>query len=431
MAALLDVRLLVTVAIAAALLAVLGAWRPQLVLPGTIALGVVLTRPSTVGERIPVLGPALIVAGAGLCLLQALRERSVDRGPFPWPFLLLALAWVWLGLHALLAPGSEPSLGTSTLTVFVPVMAAYLVVRDPDLLARVRTALVGLVVVTGALVVIALAAIVVVGSTATLVGTAPLGYAEGVGVYLPGALSYGLDPSALLPRMVGLGREPGVGALFLGWAFFAMPTAFPYPRTSQAVLVLALLGTQSTAGIGLFGACVVLRAVLGRTRFSPWAATAAVLGGAAVVWLAVFSTGFGLLAKIDSPGDSFGSRNQATLNGLHELVSHPFTATTTADLSSINLIAAIAVNGAPWAFLMAAFLLAPVLRAGRRDPLRYGSLFVLLVMLTAQPLAGNAAVLLLALIAFYAADRPERHVPQPLVSVDHAHGAPRRREEHR
>ena len=94
-----------------------------------------------------------------------------------------------------------------------------------------------------------------------------------------------------------------------------------------------------------------------------------------------------------------------TLDGLHALVSHPFTTQSTANLSSTNLVAAIAVDGAPWALLMLAFLAAPMLRARRRDPLRYGSLFVLLIMLTSQPLAGNAGVLLLAVIAFYAADR--------------------------
>jgi hypothetical protein len=412
--ALLDIRVLTALAVAVGVVAVFAVGRPALLLPGAIALGVLLTRPSAIGERIPVLGPVVLVAAAGACLLRALRERSVDRGPFPWPFLLMALAWVWLGLHALFAPGSEPNLGTSTITVFLPVMALYLVVRDPELLARVRTVLVGLVVGISALVVVALVVIAIVGPTATLVGTVPLGYlGSDAGVYLPGALSYGLDPAAAFPRMLTVGREPGMGALVLGWAFFAMPATFPRPRISQAVLVIAILGTQSTAGVGILGVCIVLRAVLGRARFSPWAATVAIVGGAATVWLAAFSTQFGLITKIDAPGGSFAARNQVTLDGLRALVSHPFTTQTTAPVSSTNLVAAIAVDGAPWALLMVAFLAAPMLRARRRDPLRYGSLFVLLTMLTSQPLAGNAGILLLAVIAFYAADRAPATAPSP------------------
>jgi hypothetical protein len=400
--------------VAVGVLAVLAVARPALLLPAATALGVLLTRPSAIGERIPVLGPVVVVAAAGACLLRALRERNVDRGPFPWPFLLMALAWVWLGLHALFAPGSEPNLGTSTITVFLPVMAMYLVVRDAELLARVRTVLVGLIVGISGLVVVALVVIAVVGPTATLVGTAPLGYlGSDAGVYLPGALSYGLDPAAAFPRMLTVGREPGMGALVLGWAFFAMPADFPRPRIAQAVLVIAILGTQSTAGVGILGVCIVLRAVLGRERFSPWAATVAIVGGAATVWLAAFSTQFGLITKIDAPGGSFATRNQVTLDGLSALVSHPFTTQSTAPLSSTNLVAAIAVDGAPWALLMLAFLAAPMLRARRRDPLRYGSLFVLLTMLTSQPLAGNAGVLLLAVIAFYAADRTPAVAPSP------------------
>jgi hypothetical protein len=416
-AALLDIRLLATVAVVGGLLAVAAVRWPSWVLPGTVALGILLTRPSAVGERLPVLGPLVVTAAAGVCLLRALRTRDVDRGPFPWPFLLLALAWAWLGLHALIAPGSEPNLATSTITVLLPVGAFYLVVRDPVLLARVRTALVGLLVAVSALVVVALGLIAVAGPTATLVGAVPLGYVySDAGLYLPGALSYGLDPGAAFPRMLTVGREPGMGALFLGWALLAMPASFPYRRASQAVLAVALLSTQSTAGIGLLGVCLVLRVVLGRARFSPWAAGAATIAGGAIVWLAIFSPAFGLVTKAGAEGGSVDARDRATLDGLTALVTHPFTAQTTADLSSTNLIAAVAVDGAPWSLLMIAFLAAPVVRAHRREPLLYGSLFVLLTMLTAQPLAGNAGVLLLAALSFYLVE--PRRVPVSGVDRD-------------
>lgn len=407
MGALLDIRLLTAVVVVVAVVAVPAVHRPQLVLPATVALGVLLCRPSAVGERLPILGPVVVLGAAGACLLTALRQRTVDRGPFPWPFLLLTLAWLWLGLHTLVAPGSEPNLGTSTVTTFLPVMTLYLVVRDRALLEQVRTAFVALVVAICVLVTVAMAVIAVVGPTATLVGSVPLGYVTSpAGLYLPGALSYGLDPGAPFPRMLTLGREPGMGALVIGWVYFAMPADFPYRRASQSALLVALLSTQSTAGVGIFGVCVVLRAVLGRERFSPWAAGAAVIGGAATVWLAVFSTEFGLISKANAENGSYDARNQVTTEGLHQLVTHPFTAQTTANLSSTNLIAAIAVDGAPWAVLMIAFLVAPVLRARRRDPLRYGSLFVLVTLLTSQPTAGNAGVLIPAVLAFYLADRP-------------------------
>jgi len=415
---LLDVRLLLAVAAAAALVAVIGVRRPDWLLPGAAALGVILCRPSAIGERVPVLGPALLALVGVVALVGALRHRTRDVGVFPWPFLLFGTAWVWLGVHRLLNPLAEPNLATSTLTVFLPVVVLYLVVRDRDLLARTRTALVALVVVSATLTVVALALVLVLGPGTTLLGSVPLGYAgagatdAGAGLYLPGALAYGVDPGALFPRMLGLGREPGMGALVLGWAFFAMPESFPRAVLCKAVLLLALLGTQSTAGIGIAGVCLVLQAVLGRRTFSPLAAGAATVAGVATVYLAVYDPTFGLLSKSQS-GMSFSTRNQATLDGLTALTTHPFTATSTAPLSSVNLVAAIAVNGAPWFVLGTLLLLAPVLRAGRRDPLRYGSLLVLMVMLTAQPLAGNAGVLLLAIIAYYAADRPTVRDPSP------------------
>ena len=175
MDALLDIRVLTALAVAVALVAVLAVGRPALLLPGAIALGVLLTRPSAVGERVRCSvrwwsSPPRARACCAPCASAASTAvRSRGRS------LLMALAWVWLGLHALLAPGSEPNLGTSTITVFLPVMAFYFVVRDPELLARVRTALVGLVVGIAALVVVALAVIAVVGPTATLVGNRAAG----------------------------------------------------------------------------------------------------------------------------------------------------------------------------------------------------------------------------------------------------------------
>ena len=412
MGVLLDIRLLAVVAALLALGAVVAVRCPQWTLPGAGALGVLLSRPSAIGERIPGLGPAVLLAVALACVVEGLRRRSRDVGVTPWPFILFAAAWVWLGLHRLINPLAEPTLVTSTVTVLVPVLVLYAVVRDPELLQRTRTALVALVVAISALVVVALALVLVAGPSATFLGAVPLGYAgDGAGLYLPGALSYGVDPSAAFPRMLVIGREPGMGALMVGWAFFAMPEGFPGSRWWRAVLVIAMLGTQSTAGIGLFGVCLVLQAVLGRRKFSPTAAALAVVGGAAAVYLAVFDPSFGLLSKVDSTGASFSDRNQATLNGLTALTTHPFDAATTAPLSSVNLVAAIAVNGAPWALLTLAVLLAPVLRARRRDPLRWGSLFVVLIMLTSQPLAGNAGVLLLAVIAYYAAEPSRRSAP--------------------
>lgn len=408
---LLDVRLLGATAVVLSVVAVVAVRRPDWLLPGGAALGVVLTRPSVVGEQVPVLGPVVLVAVAGGAVVTALRHRTRDVGVPPWPFALFAAAWLWLAVHRLLNPLAEPNLATSTVTVLVPVLAFYPVVRDRALLERTRTVLVGIVVVVAALTVVALVPIALLGPTATLVGTVPLGYTGGSALYLPGALAYGIDPNALLPRMLGLGREPGMGALVAGWAYFAMPRGFPHARAAKVLLLLGLLATQSTAGVGIVGVCLVLQAVVGRERFSPTAAVVAVIGGIGAVSLAVFDASFGLLSKVDSGGGSFSDRNQATADGLTALLTHPFTAASTAPLSSVNLVASIAVDGAPWFLLAGAVLLAPVLRARRRDPLRYGSLLVLVVMLTSQPLAGNAGVLLLAVISFYAAARPPRDAP--------------------
>ena len=383
---------------------------PQWVLPSLIALGVLVSRPSAFGERWPLLGPVIIAGCAALCLARAVRRREWPQEPVPWPFLLFAVAWIRLGTHRVIVPASEQYLATSVFTWLIPVAAFYLVVRDAELLDRVRRALVAAITGVSVLTVLSILGMLAVGTSAIYLGALPVGYVGGDSdFYLPGSLSYGADPGLFFPRMLGLGREPGMGGLFIGWAFFAMPRATRYRRLWQAALIGALVATQSTAGIGLFGACWLLSILMSGARVSPFKAIFALAGGLTIVYLSVYSPDFGIVAKADSSGESVPARTVATEAGIEALVERPFTTNSTADLSSVNLIASIAPTGAPWFFLMGAFLLAPVFRLGRRRRECYGALFIFLIMLTSQPLSGNVIIFVLVLIDYYiAGQNPDR-----------------------
>lgn len=348
-----------------------------------------------------------------------LRGRHVRRVAF-WPVALVLLAGVWSIAHEMIVPQSEPNLWTTYLTFSLPLLAFHFIARDLALLSRVSRAMVAVVSGSALLTSVSFLAGLVIGWGHLHVGSLPLGYERiNSGFLLPGSLIYGSDVGAGMPRFLGLGREPGMGAIFIGWAFFAMPQDWKRRRLLQGALWLALAATQSTTGIGLFGVAVAMYLVWGQKRFNPFVALVGLGVGCYVAWVAVVNPDFGFLSKFQSTGTSFLDRNRATQAGLEAFIDQPFTATTDAPMSSINLIASAAVVGAPWVVCMFLLILAPVwrgMRLNRMSPALYSSALILVTMVSSQPVAGSTAILVLVLMNYYSIENRER-APQPSLEL--------------
>lgn len=375
---------------------------PRYLAPMLLGLGLVLCRPSVFGERMPWLGPAVVLVGAVLAAVSPKPEGEVRRFPV-WPIWFFVAGYFWLVLRESLIGDDAFNLVSSSATVFLPVFAFMLVARNPDVLRRTSNVFVWLVTAASASVAVSVLVGLVVGYGALRMGTLPLGYEKAsTGMLFPFSLSYGANAESI-PRFLGLGREPGMGAIYIGYAFFAMPDV-KRRLLFRAVLLAALLATQSTAGIGIFAVCLGLHFVWGQHKFRPFVALMAVGVSMWAIYLALYDTTFGFLTKQDTVSTT--DRTRATSAGLEALFEQPFTASTTEPLSSINMIAGVAVTGAPWFMCMVLFMAAPLLVAGwRKKWTSYATLFILATMMTSQPLYGSTGVMILAVILL-SADSP-------------------------
>ncbi|GAA3399429.1 hypothetical protein GCM10011577_01140 [Pseudarthrobacter polychromogenes] len=235
----------------------------------------------------------------------------------------------------------------------------------------------------------------IVGYGALRLGALPIGYERlGSGLMFPFSLTYG-NSSDGVTRFLGLGREPGMGAIFIGYAFFAMP-AVKRAILYRGVLLVALMGTLSTAGIGLFAVALGLYFVFGSKKRNLIVRAAAIGASVWAINVALYDTRFGFLSKIETVSNL--DRTRATTAGIEAFFNNPFLATTNMPLSSINMVAGIALTGAPWFLLMLAYMASPVLHGGMRRWQTYAGGFILVTMLTSQPLYGSTSVMILVIM---------------------------------
>lgn len=397
----LDLWQLELVAIASCALAVGLYLRPVATLATVTAIGLLLLRPTAFGEQTAVYGSVLVVLGSGLYLLLNVGEWRYDAATSAMLGIVL-LGWFWLAVHDGTVRGSSVNLAGTSLTFILPIIALLLVGPGRKFYEDLRRIIVGAVAVSAALMVLAAGIGLVLGFSRISAGATHFGYetVSGNGVLFPGAMVYGSGGTGEIPRLLGLGREPGMGALFIGWSYFAIPADWRLRMPIRAVLLVALLLTQSTAGVALFAAAWGLQVLRGgkvRALATRFAISLMVLGG---LLLAALAPEFGLLEKVDS-GSSFSDRWAATANGIHALFSTPFDAATEVPMASINLIAGIAATGLPWFVLMCTFFVLPVVRSRITDWQQYAALLVFGTVLLAQPALDSTGILALTLVSCF------------------------------
>lgn len=384
-------------------------------LAAVLLLGVVLSRPTVLGLEFAKFGSSLVLIaaiGSGLHVLWQRQERAISVTPF----VILALVWCWLFVRASVFHLSDvgvgwsdyPALGSSA-AFFAPLMACIAVAWNQQVLDCVRRLFVGLCVVVSGLMGASVVLGLLVGFSTIKLGTIPISYewSSGNDLLFPGSLVYGQSSGAGIPRLIGFGSEPGVGALFIGWSYFALPSDWRFRLWWQSVLVVGLLATQSTAGIGAFAVCLMMRELsVGRDRHIGLR-VAMLVTASMGAWLAIANPDFGLIQKA-AEGSSFSDRAAATGAGFAAAVNDPLQASTTAPNAGINLIAGTAVFGLPWTALMLAFVLSPFIHARRNDWQFYATALIALTLLSAQPFQDSTVFAFLVLITFYTACSPRR-----------------------
>lgn len=360
-----------------------------------------LLRPNILGERFTSWGLVLVVAAAFLVVVR-------DRGRARWSrsagimVVLLGIAHLWALFRVPYNGVGIVASVVGTVSILVAVSAFAYVLADP-----VRAML----FVRGLLLIIAvMCASSVVTLVMVLVGAPwamfvfPITPEVSATTYFPFTVTSGAQFvfGVEIPRLTGLGREPGWMAMYGAVAWLLWPRIFGRRmRILRATLIIGILATLSTAGFGIF---VVVAAFDLFLRPRPGAGLAQgylrqlfgiVVFGLAI-WLAVTAPVVGLDAKSTQNAASLSERNAATLDGFRAVQQLSLGEESDSRIPGVNLIAAVAETGWPYSLLIALAILLPLIALPtRREVAPVAVIF--LTLLLAQPPGESTTVFVLVL----------------------------------
>ncbi len=395
------------------LMVALAVRRPGAASVVLLALATLFMRPMIFGERYSLVSVGLAIAALGCAAIDGLRvpERS-GTSAVVW----VSLLFLWDLILAL-----QPNVSVETVLrgiVDVPVVlaVAWLIAADPWRRRLFVKVTLGIVLVTCGSFVITFCLWRIYGFGSFQLATIPGSYKEFDGALLPGVPLYPPFTTtsstvaigdSLVPRFLGLGREPGVMAAIITWAYF-MVSRVGWRRPELKVLLLAgLAGTQSTAGFGIFLlVLVVTKFFVGEWRVSTGAAVVrgsiGIAALAAAGYLAVVAPVFGLGYKNQSNEVSVNDRFNASMAGITSMMGHPLGQAGAAGLdrnAGINIIGALLVTGIPGLVCSIGALIGPLVASSQKVSALGSWAVVVLTCLIAQPLAESTGFFLLALIA--------------------------------
>ncbi len=391
-----------------------AASHPATVSPLLLVLAAPFVRPNYFGESLSVVGAGLVVLAALLALAAdkgQLRLAMRSAGPLRSAVLWLSLVYVLLLIRSVLVDevrNPTPLITGLVLTSGV-VAAAAVVLADASRRRWAARAFVILIAAMCTSYVLSLLCWAVFGLRSGQITSFQV-WDTGTPqpVYAPFTTTVA-ELTVLgipLPRFSGLGREPGLMAMYIGFAvFLAARLGWTHLRL-RLVLVAGLLGTLSTAGFGVLLVVlaydVFLRARGERSQLHNRCVQAlGVLALGASVWLAVFAPVFGLSAKADMNTMSLTERSTVTSAGLRELASLSLVGGNSAGANAaISLVAAIAPLGLLFSLLVTAVLWMPMRTHTQRDLAVAPVAVLFLTLLTAQPSLDSTWVYVLVLLAY-------------------------------
>lgn len=158
-------------------------------------------------------------------------------------------------------------------------------------------------------------------------------------VYFPFTILYQLSIGYLvaLPRFQGFAREAGILQCYLIWAFFACEYFKISRWYIKPLLVVGIVGTFSTIGVGLFGVVYAIKMFLKGQFFAFF--LIGILGAATFLYAPLI----GISDKGTTHGSSIKDRNDAIVEGWDGFITNPFgtglyTSNTTRENEGINLV---------------------------------------------------------------------------------------------
>jgi hypothetical protein len=394
-----------------------------------LLVAVPLMRPMILGERLSSVAAALAL---GACLLawtddqRRVRTDRAGRSLALWTCTL----WAWITLS--LATHTSLSVGDTArgwLTVPVIVVAATVVLRSQGRRTMVLKGLLGTLLVLCGSYAVTYVLWRLQGYQFGVLTKIPAGYeGRSAPLYAPFTPTYSTVSIGGIPRFLGLAREPGIMGAFLGWAWFMLPRVGWNRRVWKALLIAGLLGTQSTAGFGVFLVVWVTSHFLLREgqnqvllflrRFI------GVFGLAAAAWVAWYAPVFGYQAKLDFNEVSVDDRTSAMQRGLAAVTHHPWgqdLVGTDAANGAINMVAAIAVYGVPAFVLGLLALVRPSLLSGQRSAALAPTAVVVGTVLLSQPLTHSTALFLAVALAAATYDPTASDVVSPHATPARVH----------
>lgn len=374
----------------------------NLLLSIVLLTAIFLSRPNVLGESYSFFATCIVSALAVVAVVRARGQARISEHALSI-LVLLALSSTWVIFRA---PYSNPptlELVRGEILNFITVVAWAVAVGT----FRLQRQILRLVI-----------AIVLIQSASQLVtnGFALIGFPGmvlgqfGTGEYValvrfPISIDVGeiYVGGAHVPRLAGLGREPGWMSMYAAFAWFAWPLVGRPTLVGRLILIGGLLSPVSTAGFGVFVVVLgieVLRRAAGSSR--PLRAYFGVLGSLLIVTLciytALYAPVFGLNAKSTQSAASLSERDLSTSNGIEALKSFSLGERVDYPRSDINLIAAVASKGWIYGLLVLAILLVPVLLSGNRWRVLPCVLVLTLTILLAQPPGGSVFVIVLTMI---------------------------------
>lgn len=421
--------------LAAALLVAILSVAPHRTSVALLLLALPFTRPFILSEASSQVGIVLAVAAAVAAIADDENCTPKPRMQRPDKIVLGFTAALWLWMLVLLALRPIPTIDTvkSIFSVVVLLLAALIVLRDPDRRRAVTKAIVVAVLVSAALYCVTLSMWFARGFGSGMIASVDLGIQHtSTGIAFPFTPTYGTQALAgrSIPRFLGLGREAGVGSVLLAWTYFMLPRVGLTKRLYRFVALVALFGTLSTAGFALFVVVWVSDRMLlhsgpprGLATLRQWAGVGALAGA---VWLAVYAPFLGVAQKSLRDPVSAGDRTAATKLGLTALTHTPFgreLSPSELPTAAINIMASAVTIGVIGVTLSILAMLMPLLWS--RAP-RLASAPVAIVLgnaLFAQPaLQSTAYLIMIALACWQPSDvsrseDPRFEVPRVLSPV--------------
>ncbi|ANP71441.1 hypothetical protein [Cryobacterium arcticum] len=404
-----TLALLLLLAIVAAWLA----WRHPKVLPSVLVIVAgLLSEPNAWGADYSSFAAPIMVAAAVLAVIAdskvtvLKRQFASYRSTIVW--VSLALLWLVVGDLAFnLGVDAQGYLNLTIRTViFLFALAVVLTDQERRIMVARLFALV-ILLVAGSYAV-TLGIWLVAGFGTSQVGEIVVGsWTLPQPVYFPFTIT---GTSSLqvfgfsVPRLSGIGREPGWMAMYAAFVFFLLPKIGWKNWSLRALVALCLLGTVSTAGFGVFAGVLALYLYGLSKPATPAGKMLRVVSflffGSVALWAAAFTPVLGFAVKGDLNAVSLNERTAATTAGLQALLLDPFTGGQGAEaVGSVNLIASIATLGLPFALFTLFALLMPLRTHPRKLDLLILASIPMLTLLTSQPALYSTWVYAMVMIA--------------------------------